>query len=201
MTTFIEERFPTDISFGSMGGPEFCTDIISTHGGHEYRNIRWSKPRARYNVAYGIHTDEQLARVRDFHYVMRGRAIGFRFQDPLDHTAAQSKIGLGDGTKKHFQLVKHYQLNDSDNFTREIRKPVAGSVQIYFGEDICDAAWHLDATKGEIIFGVAPVAGTKIMADFMFDVPVRFDSDHLPMRLEKHRAAQFMDIPLLEILA
>ena len=49
---FIEVRFPTDIAYGSAGGPEYSTDIVITQGGYEQRNVNWSQARARYNVAH-----------------------------------------------------------------------------------------------------------------------------------------------------
>ena len=64
---FVETRFPTDISYGSAGGPEYSTDIIVTQGGYEQRNINWAASRARYNVAYGVrtHLDPRVAVRRD----------------------------------------------------------------------------------------------------------------------------------------
>ncbi len=36
--SFTEIRFPENISYGSTGGPEFSTDIVTTHNGCEQRN-------------------------------------------------------------------------------------------------------------------------------------------------------------------
>ncbi len=40
--SFTEIRFPENISYGSTGGPEFSTDVVTTHNGCEQRNINWS---------------------------------------------------------------------------------------------------------------------------------------------------------------
>jgi uncharacterized protein (TIGR02217 family) len=40
MTFFLDSRFPTDISYGMSGGPCFYTEVVETHSGTEYRNIR-----------------------------------------------------------------------------------------------------------------------------------------------------------------
>ncbi len=37
--SFTEIRFPENISYGSIGGPEFSTDVVTTHNGCEQRNI------------------------------------------------------------------------------------------------------------------------------------------------------------------
>ena len=43
---FVEVQFPTDISYGSSGGPEYATDIVATNSGYEQRNINWAQARA-----------------------------------------------------------------------------------------------------------------------------------------------------------
>lgn len=53
---FHEVRFPTDISYGSNGGPGFLTNILELASGHEQRNIEWSLAKAKYDVQYGIKT-------------------------------------------------------------------------------------------------------------------------------------------------
>ncbi|GFY65257.1 uncharacterized protein TNIN_37591 [Trichonephila inaurata madagascariensis] len=58
--SFTEIRFPENISYGSAGGPEFSTDVVTTHNGCEQRNVNWSRARARYNIAYGVRSNEQL---------------------------------------------------------------------------------------------------------------------------------------------
>lgn len=39
--SFTEIRFPENISYGSAGGPEFSTDVVTTHNGCEQRNITY----------------------------------------------------------------------------------------------------------------------------------------------------------------
>jgi uncharacterized protein (TIGR02217 family) len=63
--SFTEMRFPENISCGSTGGPGFSTDIVTTHNGCEQRNINWSHARARYNIAYGVRSNEQLNRTHN----------------------------------------------------------------------------------------------------------------------------------------
>lgn len=79
--SFTEIRFPENISYGSTGGPEFSTDVVTTHNGCEQRNINWSRARARYNIAYGVRSSEQLTELITFFHARKGKAIGFRFND------------------------------------------------------------------------------------------------------------------------
>src|SRR5579885_2818058 len=127
---FIEVQFPTDISYGSSGGPEYSTDIVETLGGYEQRNANWSSARAVYNVAHGVKTQAQLDALIAFFRARGGRADGFRFKDWTDYQASAQNIGTGDGNTKAFQLVKLY-ASGSVTATRTIAKPVAGTVAVY----------------------------------------------------------------------
>ena len=104
--SFAETRFPADISYGSAGGPEFSTDIIVTHSGHEQRNSNWIMARARYNVAYGVKTKEQLAELITFFRARKGQAEGFRYKDWTDFEAIGQVLGTGNGSNKDFPLIK-----------------------------------------------------------------------------------------------
>jgi uncharacterized protein (TIGR02217 family) len=60
-------------------------------------------------------------------------------------------------------------------------------------------AFTLDPTTGTITFAAAPVSGAALTAGFQFDVPVRFDTDHLAINLAGFRAGEIPSIPLIEI--
>jgi uncharacterized protein (TIGR02217 family) len=75
---FVDVRFPSDIAFGSAGGPAYSTDIVVTQGGHEQRNANWVQARARYNVAHGVKTQAQLNALIAFFRARKGRAYAFR---------------------------------------------------------------------------------------------------------------------------
>lgn len=44
---FHEVRFPASLSFGSLGGPERLTDIVTLANGFEERNTPWAQARRR----------------------------------------------------------------------------------------------------------------------------------------------------------
>ena len=60
---FHEVRFPANLSFGSVGGPERRTQIVELASGDEERNASWANSRRRYDVAYGIRRADDLAAV------------------------------------------------------------------------------------------------------------------------------------------
>lgn len=196
---FVEERFPTDIAYGSAGGPEYSTDIVITHGGYEQRNVNWSQARAKYNVAHGVKTQSQLDALIAFFRARKGRADGFRFKDWSDYKATAQAIGTGNGTNKIFQLVKTYS-SGSIVETRTITKPIASTLAVYVNAILqAGSAYALDSVTGKITFVTAPANGAVVTADFEFDVPVRFDTDRLSATLDSYGVNSWKDIPLVEV--
>lgn len=199
MKNFIDYQFPKEISYGSVGGAAFSTDIIETSSGYEQRNIKRMRPRARYNVAIGIRHQKDLEDIRALHLIARGRGFGFRYQDPLDYKVNQGFIGTGDGKSKKFQLIKRYHINNTYFYDRHIVCPVKDSIQLYVDNVVQLNHWRL-IEKGIITFNETPLKGAMISASFDFDVPVRFDCDYLPQRLDNYNIASIADISLVEIL-
>jgi uncharacterized protein (TIGR02217 family) len=196
---FHEVQFPTDISHGSIGGPEFSTEVVMLNSGYEQRNQNWTYPRERWQVAYGVRTKSQLDALREFFYARRGMAYGFRFKSHDDYEASDVEIGTGDGTTSEFQLIKTYT---SGNYTmdRKITKPVSGTVSIYIDSALQSSPgdYTIDLTTGIVDFLVAPGSGEVVMATFEFDIPMRFDTDHLAVNLQSY-LARAADVPIVEI--
>lgn len=194
---FVEVQFPTDISYGSAGGPEYATDVVASASGYEQRNINWSEARARYNVAHGVKTKAQLDTLIAFFRARKGRAIGFRFKDWTDYQATET-LGTGDGVRTQFQLIKTYS-SGAVSETRTIRKPVAGTVQVFKNAVLQASGVSVDTTTGMVTFASAPAVGQVISASFQFDVPVRFDTDKLSASLDAYGIHSWLDIPLVEV--
>ena len=208
---FHEVLFPLDIALKSAGGPERRTDVVVLGSGREERNARWAHSRRRYDAGYGIKTLAALSAVVAFFEERRGRLYGFRWRDRLDHSSALSDaaispadqvLGTGDGTATTFQLVKNYGSVYAP-YQRPIAKPVPGSVRVAVaGVEMAEgAAFSCDTATGVVTFltGHIPVSGAAITAGFLFDVPVRFDTDYLEMDLSAFAAGAIPKIPLLEI--
>lgn len=195
---FDEVRFPVDIAYGSSGGPEFATDIVTTAGGNEQRNVNWSVARARYNVAWGVKSQAQLATLIAFFRARMGRGRGFRYKDWTDYRAVYETLGVADGTTVTFKLCKQY-ASGTTSVTRDISKPVAGTVKVYLDGVLQTEGFTVDTTTGTVTFSAPPTAGKGVSADFEFDVPVRFDTDHLSARMDDYGTFSWQDIPLIEI--
>jgi uncharacterized protein (TIGR02217 family) len=208
---FHEVLFPLDIALRSAGGPERRTEIVALGSGREERNARWAHSRRRYDAGYGVKTFEALTAVVAFFEERRGRLHGFRWRDRLDHSSAASDaaiapsdqvIGSGNGTATSFQLVKIYGGIHAP-YQRPIAKPVPGSVRIAVaGSEVVEGtAFTCDTTTGAVTFlaGHVPASGASVTAGFLFDVPVRFDTDYLEVDLSAFAAGAIPKIPLLEI--
>lgn len=198
MPAFHEVRFPTDISYGSAGGPEFSTEVVELASGHEKRNINWTYSRERWNVAYGVKRQEDLDALIQFFYARRGRAHGFRFKNHADFQASLSEIGTGDGSENEFQLVKNYD-DVGGLYDRKISKPVNGTLHVFIDGVEQMSGWTANYTTGLITFSVPPGSGDVITATFDFDIPMRFDTDHLPQSLVTYHARS-ADVPILELM-
>jgi uncharacterized protein (TIGR02217 family) len=211
MTAFHEILFPLDIALGSVGGPERRTDVVTLGSGREERNARWAHSRRRYNAGYGIKSFEALSAAVAFFEERRGRLYGFRWRDLLDHssaapgvavTPADQPIGVGNGAAAAFQLVKSYGAAHAP-YARPIVKPVGGSVRIAVGGIEAGEGndFTCDATTGVVTFlpGHVPGVGAAVTAGFLFDVPVRFDTDYLEVDLSAFAAGAIPSIPLIEI--
>jgi uncharacterized protein (TIGR02217 family) len=199
-------RFPLDVALGSRGGPERKTDIVTLAGGGEQRNGRWHHSRRRYNAGYGVKSRADMASVLAFFEERRGRLHGFLWRDGLDFssngavpTPLDQAIGTGNGSQISFQLTKKYGAS-FDPYLRPITRPVAGSVRVAVAGVELMSGWTVDLASGVIGFSMAPALGAAVTSGFLFDVPVRFDTDRLDVELTSFDGAEAPSIPLVEIL-
>lgn len=165
---FIDEEFPHDISFNSIGATRFQTDVVMVDSGHDQRNSRWDQPLMEYDVAYGVRTMEHLHDLIAFFRVMKGKTYSFLYHDVVDHKSTLAKaeearrapdispldqqIGVGDEKTKTFQLVKHYPTpRGMSVHTRPIYKPKPGTVSIAInGQTV--TWWNVDPLTGRVTF-------------------------------------------------
>ncbi|MBV1705852.1 MAG: TIGR02217 family protein [Hyphomicrobiales bacterium] len=212
MSSFHEIQFPLDISMRASGGPERRTDIVATGSNAEERNARWANSRRKYEAGYGVRSLNAIAAVTAFFEERRGRLYGFRWRDLTDFksclpganpAATDQIIATGDGTTAQFQLVKTYGAAFAP-WQRIIAKPVAGSVMLAVnGVALISATdFTCDPTTGMVTLaaGRIPAAGASLTAGYLFDVPVRFDTDYLAIDLTAFAAGDIPKIPILEII-
>ncbi len=206
---FHEVRFPPALSFGSSGGPERRTEIVTLANGFEERNTPWAESRRRYDAGVGLRSLDDVEALLAFFEARAGQLHGFRWKDWADHRSAPASrplspgdqlIGTGDGVTQGFGLRKAYASGGHVHW-RAIVKPVAGSVLLALGGDVLaeGLGWTLDPATGTVSFASAPPPGAEITAGFEFDVPVRFDTERIEVSVASFRAGEVPRVPVVEI--
>ncbi|WAC59417.1 DUF2460 domain-containing protein [Brevundimonas sp. SL130] len=199
---FHEARLPVRLAFGSTGGVERRTEIATLASGFERRSTPWALGRRRFLIGANLRSLDDMAELIAFFEARRGRLYGFRFKDFADFkscapsetvSATDQGLGVGDGERTAFQLSKAY-----GDVERPITKPVQGSVRVAVG-GVETSSFAVDATTGEVTLMIAPGAGVGVTAGFLFDTPVRFDTDRIETTLESFDAGRMAAVPLIEV--
>ena len=207
--SFHEIRFPATLSFGSLGGPERRTEIVTLANGYEERNTPWAQARRRYDAGLGLRSLDDVEQLIAFFEARQAMLHGFRWKDWADFkscrasrsvTALDQSLGYGDGASKDFVLAKTYRSGDWET-VRLITKPVAGTVRVAIaGTEVGEAvAWSLDPQAGVITFDSPPAVGAEITVGYEFDVPVRFDTDLIQVSVASFQAGDVPKVPVVEV--
>ena len=208
---FHEIRFPANLSFGSVGGPERRTEIVTLQNGHEERNTPWAHSRRRYDAGVGLRSLDDVETLIAFFEARRGQLHGFRWKDWSDYKSCKASrapapldqiIGIGDGMTTVYQVKKTYR-SGLESYVRPIVKPVLGSVVVAVAEDpkVEGLEFTVDPATGLVSFDVAPALGTQVTAGFEFDVPVRFDTDGIQTSVASFQAGDVPTVPIVEVRA
>ncbi|MBN8294188.1 DUF2460 domain-containing protein [Rhodobacter sp. NTK016B] len=206
---FHDIRFPVSLSFGSLGGPERRTEIVTLANGHEERNTPWAQARRRYDAGLGLRSLDDVEVLIAFFEARQGRLHGFRWKDWADYKSCPASkqirptdqpIGTGDGVTRAFALTKTYRSGEWQT-VRMITKPVAGSVRIAVGGAELDetVGWTLDSDTGIVTFAAPPAVGAEVTFGGEFDVPVRFDTDLVQVSVASFQAGDVPQVPVIEV--
>ena len=199
---FHDVSFPVPVARGARVTTRRQTEIVTLGSGHEERNARWRLAKRTYDAGGGLRSLADLLAVQRFFEARMGRLHAFRFRDPLDHAsgpvgsapgAQDQALGIGDGTTRTFALTQ----GGGGSPSRPILLPVAGSVAVAI--DGTPTTAFSVAANGSVTFDAPPMEGAAITAGFLFDVPVRFDTDALDIDLTAFRAGSLPSIPLIEV--
>ncbi len=207
--SFHDVRFPTSLSFGSVGGPERRTEIVTLSNGAEERSTPWAHSRRHFDAGFGMRSLNDLDTLVAFFEARSGQLYGFRWKDwadfksclPSDEPEARDqRIGRGDGERTEFQLTKRYR-SGGETYRRPIRKPVEGTVLVAVGGDLRleGSDYELDHTTGLVTFDMPPPEDARVTAGFEFDVPVRFDTDRIETSVASFSAGEVPSIPVIEV--
>lgn len=207
--SFHEIQFPASISFGSVGGPERRTDIVSLSSGFEERNTPWAHSRRHYDAGIGMRSLDDIATLISFFEARHGQIYGFRWKDWSDYKSClpsktidyeDQVLGTGDGVTRNWSLVKTYS-SGGQSYQRPIVKPVEGSIRVGIqGEQQFEQVHFIaDHSTGVLQFEMPPAKGLQITAGYEFDVPVRFDTDRIQTSVASFKAGDVPNIPIIEV--
>jgi uncharacterized protein (TIGR02217 family) len=203
---FHEVRFPAALSFGSSGGPERRTEIVTLTNGFEERNSLWEHSRRRYDAGVGLRSLDDVELLIAFFEARRGQLYGFRWKDWADFksgapsaavSATDQDLGTGDGVRREFALGKAY-ASGTGRYVRPVTKPVAGTVRVAV-DGLEVPGWTVDPATGVVSLADAPGLGSVVTAGFEFDVPVRFDTDRIVTSMSAFQAGEVPDVPVVEV--
>ncbi|MEP7350527.1 MAG: DUF2460 domain-containing protein [Sphingorhabdus sp.] len=204
MQAFDDVVFPLEIGREAVVMTEFSTNVVTTLSGHERRNSDWADARLSYDVGPGVRSEAEIGTLLNFFRGRHGAAIGFRFTDPFDNssngmtddpTDIDQFLGIGDGLRTRFALVKYY--GEDDEQVRRITRPKAFTILVAV-DGVHDDEWSW-RDGGVIDFITAPAAGSVISAGYRFDVPVRFAADRIEVARATFGAGDMPSVPLVEI--
>ena len=206
---FHEVRFPASLSFGSVGGPERRTEVVTLANGFEERNTPWAHSRRRYDAGLGMRSLDDVEMLIAFFEARMGQMYGFRWKDWSDFKSSiasgrtgyeDQAIARGDGLQAVFPLVKTYR-SGSHSYARPITKPVSGTVRVGLGRDEMkeDVDYEVDLATGLVTFQHPPERDVEITAGFEFDVPVRFDTDRIETSVASFKAGSVPNVPIVEV--
>lgn len=199
---FEDISFPIALGREAAVEPAFSTAIVTVAGGAEQRNSEWADARLTFDAGPGLRGEADLQALVAFFRARRGAAVGFRLEDPFDHSsngmtgapgAADQLLGPGDGVRTEFPLIKAY-----GGQVRRITRPVAGTVRVSVDGEERVSGWTL-GISGVVAFDTAPAEGEEVRAGFRFDVPVRFAEDRLSLNRATFAAGEIPSVPLIEI--
>ena len=205
---FHEIRFPANLSFGSVGGPERRTEVVTLANGFEERNTPWAHSRRRYDAGLGMRSLDDIETLIAF---LRGAAravarLPLEGLVGLQELRALARAGFprlrdraGDGQTRDFPIVKLYRSGDQlcapDRQAGRGQRAGRGRWQRL----VAGAHFEADATTGTITFTDAPAPGAEVSAGFEFDVPVRFDTDSIQTSVASFKAGDAPSVPVVEI--
>ena len=206
---FHDVRFPASLSFGSLGGPERRTEVVTLSNGFEERNTPWAHSRRRYDAGVGLRSLDDIETMIAFFEARRGELYGFRWKDWSDFRSCKAsgqvsfedqQIATGDGETSEFQLIKTYASGDFF-YARPLSKPVVATILVGFdGQELQESIdWTVDVTTGIVSFSHPPDVGVSITAGYEFDVPVRFAVEAIQTSVASFQAGEVPSVPVVEV--
>ena len=178
--------YPLEVS-GLNATTRYHTSVTVGMNGQEVRNADWEDPLMAYDASFLVRTLEDARTLQTFFHGAKGAEQSFLIKDVTDFQVDRTTIGTGNGATTTFQLIKIYSQGIFPSYTRTITKPKAiegvGGVRVWVNSsELSTSQFSFSSTTGIITLSSAPANGHLVEASCdEFYVPVRFESDELPI--------------------
>ena len=188
---------PKFIEIFVVGRFEFATSYVSTLSGREVIKLDREDAKQKYLVKNCRLSQAEFEQFNNFFRARRGRQFAFRFRDYSDYNVNKQFIAKGDGRCLEFQLFKLYD-DPIAPYVRNITKPVKDSIKLYINDKEAEAL--IDYNTGVIQLNSLLLQDQVLVADFMFDIAVRFNHDSFEYIYSKDGSIELSTIELVEVV-
>jgi uncharacterized protein (TIGR02217 family) len=170
--------------------PQFSTEVQQATSGREVRAAFWSAPLWKISLSYEfLHDDRQhadangyseLQQLVGFFLARQGSFDSFLLdvaqltRKPLDSTVSGQPIGVGDGSKAAFQLVRNV-----GGYLEAIQNPAGQSATVYVSGVRKTQGSDYTIADGVVSFAAPPPPSAALTADFQWLWRARFAQDAL----------------------
>lgn len=173
--------------------PQWSTKIHETTSGKETAAAYWSYPKWFFTLSYEFLDESELVRdlqtLGGFFLSRKGRFDSFLFRDPSDYKVEGQILGIGDGVRTDFQIIRSF--GEFDEPIKNIEGVIYTGINVVAGVpdlplpdgspliqiDGTRPPSYSISTSGLLSFPVAPLIGSTVTADFSFYFRCRFLQD------------------------
>lgn len=190
--------------YGWQGGPSSLSEIGKLRGGQEDRNWSVDVFTHEFNLPFlNIREDNYLRYLKRAFMAMRGTTDSFKVLDWLDHTADMAQLeAAASSAQTPLQLSIPYDFGPA-SYRRDITKPSASTVLVYqadgFGAPVLMPG-ETDPLTGIFLPDSAWTAGRQRWWSGEFFVPVRFNSEKLPVTIDSKSGEDFLINGAVELI-
>jgi len=191
-----DEIFPEllGLKWESTKKPQWSTKLHETTSGKETAAAYWSYPKWFFTLAYEFLDESELVRdlqtLGGFFLARRGKFDSFLFRDPSDYKVEGQVLGIGDGARSAFQLIRSFGEFDEPikNVEGVVANPpilVTGGTPTFplseygptlYVDGVESSTYSISSTGLVTILPIPPV-GAVVSADFTFYFRCRFNQD------------------------
>lgn len=190
-----DEIFPElpGLKWDSTKKPQWSTKLHETASGKETAAAYWSFPKWFFGLSYEVLEESRvvhdLKTIGGFFLARKGRFDSFLYRDPSDCQVEGQVLGVGDGSRTTFQMIRSF--GEFDEPMKDIVGAIGAGISVvdgvpaaplddraptFYVDGIRPSTYSVSAS-GLLTLGAPPAAGAEVMADFSYYFRCRFLQD------------------------